>query len=113
MGIDRLKSGIWIQAQIRLCTISNLPAYVAKKGDPDAGAIIIRLNKLNGSNLVYSQTRSISGYIAWSPAGNGNPMNDIETSLYLEKQQKYDPDLWILEIEDPNEKFKFDSILLE
>jgi hypothetical protein len=40
-------------------------------------------------------------------------MNDIETSLYLEKQQKYDPDLWILEIEDPNEKFKFDGILLE
>ncbi len=113
MEFDRLKSGIWVQAQIRLCSIANLPAYVAKKGDSDAGAIFLRLNKLDGSNLIYSQTRAMSGEIAWSQAGNGAPMGDLEAFEYLEKQQKYDPDLWILEIEDPDSKYAFDGDILE
>lgn len=113
MEVDRLKSGIWVQAQIRLCTIANLPAYVAKKGDPDAGAIFLRLNKLDGSNLIYSQTRDLSGEIAWAPAGSGTPLDDAAAFEYLEKQQKYDPDLWILEIEDPNGAYIFDGAILK
>jgi len=110
---DRLKSGIWVQAQIRLCTIANLAAYVAKKGDPDAGAIFLRINKLDGSNLIYSQTRDQTGDIAWSLAAGGEAMDDREAFEYLEKQQKYDPDLWILEIEDPTEKYQFDGEILK
>ena len=112
MEFDRLKSSIWIQAQIRICTISNLSAYVMKIGDPDAGAIFLHLNKLNGNNLVYNQIRTISGQIAWSQSGSGTTLGDKEVHDYLEKQKKYDPDLWILEIEDPEDKYKFDGIVL-
>ena len=112
MEVDRLKSGIWIQAQIRLCSIANLPAYVVKKGDKDAGAIFLRINKLDGNNYIYSQTRDISGEIAWSKAKSGEAINDMDAFEYLEKQQKFDPDLWILEIEDPDEKYEFDGQVL-
>ena len=112
MEFDRLKSSIWIQAQIRICSISNLSAYVMKRGDPDAGAIFLHLNKLNGNNLVYNQIRTISGQIAWSQSGSGTALGDKEVHDYLEKQKKYDPDLWILEIEDPEDKYKFDGIVL-
>ena len=112
MEFDRLKSSIWIQAQIRICSISNLSAYVMKRGDPDAGAIFLHLNKLNGNNLVYNQIRAISGQIAWSQSGNGTTLDDREAHDYLEKQKKYDPDLWILEIDDPEDKYKFDGIII-
>jgi hypothetical protein len=112
MQRDRLKSGIWIQAQIRLCSIANLPTYVGKKGDADAGAIFLRINKLDGSNFIYSQTRDISGDIAWSQANSGDALSDSEAFEYLEKQQKYDPDLWILEIEDPDGNYQFDGQIL-
>ena len=113
MEFDRLKSGIWVKAQIRLCSIANLATYVVKKGDPDAGAIFLRLNKLDGNSLIYSQTRAMSGEIAWSQAGNGAPMDDRSAFEYLEKQQKYDPDLWILEIEDPDGNYVFDGDILD
>ena len=112
MEKDRLKSGFWIQAQIRLCSIANLPTYVVRKGDEDAGAIFVRLNKLDGTSRIFSQTRDLTGEIAWSQAGNGEPMDDMTAFEYLEKQQKYDPDLWILEIEDPDEKYQFDGEML-
>ena len=113
MERDRLKSGIWIQAQIRLCAIANLATYVVKKGDTDAGAIFLRINTLDGTSCIYSQTRDMSGEIAWSQAGGGEPMDDMVAHEYLEKQQKYDPDLWILEIEDPKGKYQFDGEILK
>ncbi|MEE2998386.1 MAG: DUF1491 family protein [Pseudomonadota bacterium] len=113
MELDRLKSSIWIQAQIRICSISNLSAYVVKRGDPDAGAIFLHLNKHNDDNRIYYQTRTMSGQIAWSEAGDISSFNDQEAYEYLEKQKQNDPDLWILEIEDPEEKYKFDGIIIK
>ena len=112
MELDRLKTDLWIQAQIRMCTVSNLSTYVIKRGDPDAGAIFLHLNKLNGKNFIYNQIRTISGEIAWSQSSGERPLDENEAYDYLEKQKKYDPDLWILEIEDPDNKYKFDGIIL-
>ena len=78
MELNRLKSGIWIQAQIRMCTVSNLSTYVIKRGDPDAGAIFLHVNKLNGENFVYYQTRTMSGQIAWSQSNGKTPLNENE-----------------------------------
>ncbi len=112
MEIDRLKSKLWVQAQVRICNSSNLAVYITKKGDPDAGAIALRLNKLNGTNMIYRQVRIDSRELAWSPAGNGKALSDCESNSYLEKQVRLDPDLWIVEIEDPNDKYKFTESLL-
>ena len=113
MEFDRLKSSIWIQAQVRICSISNLSAYIIKRGDPDAGVIFLHINKLNGDNLIYYQTRATTGKIAWSQSIRNTPLDDKEAHDYLEKQKEYDPDLWILEIEDPEEKYLFDAIILQ
>jgi hypothetical protein len=96
-----------------MCTISNLSAYVVKKGDSDAGVIFLHINKLNGNNLIYYQTRAVTGEIAWSRSIRNTPIEDKEAHDYLEKQKKYDPDLWILEIEDPEGKYVFDGIILQ
>ena len=113
MEYDRLKSSIWIQAQVRICSIDSLSTYVVKRGDPDAGAIFLHLNKLNGNNLIYYQTRARTGKIAWSQSIRDSALDDKEAHDYLEKQKKYDPDLWILEIEDPEGKYVFDGIILQ
>ena len=46
MAIDRLKSGIWVQAQVRLCGIQNIPIYVLRSGDADAGALFLKMLSL-------------------------------------------------------------------
>ena len=107
MERDRLKSSIWIQSQIRICSINNLSAYVIKKGHQDAGVIFIQINKLNGKNDIYYQTRAITGQISWSKVKNDKSFTQKEACNYLEKQKQYDPDLWILEIEDPEGKYEF------
>jgi len=37
MSEPRLKSEIWVKAQLRLCDVTFLPCVVARRGDADAG----------------------------------------------------------------------------
>jgi hypothetical protein len=112
VAVDRLKTRIWVQAQIRLCDIANLPAYIVKRGDPDAGAVILRLNRLDGTSNVFNQARLADGSAAWSKATGSDAegrIADADAVAYIERQRKYDPDLWVLEIEDPERRYTLDA----
>jgi hypothetical protein len=112
VAVDRLKSRIWIQAQVRTCDVQNLAAYIVKRGDPDAGAVILRLNRLDGTSHVFSQARTPAGAAAWAKAAGSDAegrLSDADAHAYIEKQRKYDPDLWVLEIEDPERRYSLDA----
>ena len=49
----RLKSEIWVQAYLRICAVQGLFGVLAKRGDADAGAIFIRVWRLDGRSDVY------------------------------------------------------------
>ena len=115
MAVDRLKSRIWVQAQIRMCDIAHLPAVVVKRGDPDAGAIILRLSRLDGTCHVFTQARTASGAAAWAKASGADAegrLADDAADAYIARQRKFDPDLWILEIEDPERRYLLDAEIL-
>ena len=45
----RLKSAIWVAAYVRRCHVEGAFAAVRRRGAEDAGAIFIKLNRLNGT----------------------------------------------------------------
>ncbi len=74
----RLKASIFVRALIRRVQVAGASAFVVRSGAEEAGSIILKIAKLEGSVLVLNQRAS-----AW-----------------CDKQVKFDPDLWIVEIED-------------
>ena len=42
----RLKTGLVVQAALRLATMQAISILVVRRGDADAGAILIKLNQL-------------------------------------------------------------------
>jgi hypothetical protein len=112
MAEASLKAEIWVKAQIRLCDINFLPAAVLKRGDPDAGAIVLKLNRLDAGHEVYTQVRDQEGKRAWMRGTGDQPVSETDASSYIEKQAKFDPDLWVLEIEDPKYKYEIDGKVL-
>ena len=49
----RLKSSIWVSAYVRRCDIEGAFAAVRRRGAEEAGAIFIKLNRLDGTGMLY------------------------------------------------------------
>ncbi|HSZ75403.1 MAG TPA: DUF1491 family protein [Rhizomicrobium sp.] len=97
--IPRLKAGIFVRALIRRAEVAGAQAYVVRKGAEEAGAIFLKVSRLDGTSIILSQARRGEGDLVWMKV-LGDSATDEAASRYFEKQIKFDSDLWIVEIED-------------
>ena len=104
-----LTTGLWVMAQVRLCDRAFIPAAVVRRGDPDAGTVLLKLNRFEAGVTVYTQTSSTGDEPVWSKGTGPNPVNEAEADAYIARQVKYDPDVWVLEIEDRRGQYKLDG----
>ena len=97
--IPRLKAGIYVKALIRRAEVAGASAYVVRRGAEEAGALFLKLARLDGTCTVLNQARRGEGELVWmKPLGETS--DDAAAARYFKKQVRFDPDLWIVEIED-------------
>lgn len=95
----RLKAGIFVRALIRRVQVAGASAFILRSGAEEAGAIIIKVARLDGTVLVLNQARDAKGELVWQQA-LGGWSDEARAQSWCDKQVKFDPDLWIVEIED-------------
>lgn len=103
----RLKSAIWVSAYLRRCNIEGAFAVLRRHGADEAGAIFIKVSRLDGSAVLYGpapQTAfaadQISGRLFTAVVGGDAPVPEADIEARLAKEISFDPDLWIVEVED-------------
>ena len=96
-----LKTEIWVSALIRRAEIDGAFAAVTRKGDPDAGAVLVKASTLDGRARLYGPARDGEGERIWLDLSAGS-LGDEERQVdaYARKRAEGDPDLWVIEIED-------------
>tara|TARA_B100000676_G_scaffold265073_1_gene277814 strand:- start:1180 stop:1515 length:336 start_codon:yes stop_codon:yes gene_type:complete len=109
---QRLKPSIWVEAQVRHCNGLAVPLYVLKRGDGDAGMILIKLIREPDQVIILSPTRNEEGELAWTRPLGPESVTAEAADTYLDRQTGYDPDLWILEIDDSAGLWQPDSPIL-
>src|SRR5665213_2265499 len=87
----RLKSGIWVAAYLRRCNVEGVFAAVRRRGAEEAGAVFIKISRLDGTATLY-------GPAAQSTFDQAQPDADVEARLA--REIRFDPDVWIVEVED-------------
>ena len=92
-----LTSGLWISAYLKRLQLVNIPAFVTSKGDETAGAIIVKLNTLDGNAFAFHRSYDLDGNRVWATLSEGEERGVDES---LNKQRSFDPDIWIIEVED-------------
>lgn len=99
----RIKAGIWVSAYLRRLNAMAVPAVVARRGDAEAGAIFIKVNTLDGSAQILrpaaSGAEGAEDERLFAPAFSA-PRSDQDAEAYLLRQREFDPDLWVVEVED-------------
>ncbi len=98
MGEPRIKAGIWVSVALRLGEVEGKPGVVVRKGDADAGDVLVILHGRTG-NMVLTQFREMNGEIAWMRGTGPQPVSEEATDAYVKKQVSYDPDLWVIEFD--------------
>lgn len=108
----RLKTDILARALVRESTRDGRSAMVLCKGDATAGGILVVLISRTGEGVVLSQTRTPEGDPAWIRTSGPSPLRAQDMQAFLDRQMKYDPDLWVLEIESDDFSPPFQATLL-
>ncbi len=104
-----LTTGIWVSAQVRLCDRAFIPATIVRHGNDEAGTVLVKVNRFEQGVTVYAQATSLDGEPAWSRGTGPKPVTEAEADAYIERQVKFDPDVWVLEIEDRKGQYKLDG----
>jgi hypothetical protein len=107
----RVKAGLFVSMALRLGDLGGKPGVVVRKGDPDAGGILVVLRGFAGLSVL-AQVRAADGTAAWI-RGTGLGVVDQETADgYVARQLRFDPDLWVLEFEAPDLLPPFEAKIL-
>ncbi|MHA1598495.1 MAG: DUF1491 family protein [Alphaproteobacteria bacterium] len=106
---SKIRAGMWVQVQVRLCDLNCIPIMVRHKGDPDSGAILLKLDRGAPGSSVLSQVRDVDGVPAWMHGGGAELVSDADAEAYIKRQIDRDPDLWVIEIDDPGGRYKIDG----
>jgi hypothetical protein len=99
----RLKTEIWVSAFLRQAMGEGRFGAVMRKGAPEAGAVYVIVNHLDGSFDLFGPAVGPShddlGERRWHREMAG-PGSQDEVDRVLDRRKAADPDIWIIEIED-------------
>ncbi|HAX92009.1 MAG TPA: DUF1491 domain-containing protein [Rhodospirillaceae bacterium] len=109
---DDLPTDLMISAQIRIAARQGVPIVVTHRGDSSSGSIYLKINLLNGTAHVLNQVR-LEDERVWVYTLSDTPLDEREADKYLESQIDFDPDLWVIEIEDRQGRHWFDGRILK
>ncbi len=94
----RLTAEFWVQAYLARLRLADIPAFLTKKGDATAGAVLVKVATLDGRATVYQRSFDLmTGERAWVVLVEGE---EAAVDASITRQRGFDPDLWVIEIED-------------
>ncbi len=99
----RLRADFWVAAYLRRCEVEGASAYLRRRGASEAGAVVVKLDRLDGHAAVFGMTSVDAVDEAGRRFTRLHRDEWIETSTAEERLKRelgFDPDLWIVEVED-------------
>lgn len=94
----RLTTDFWVAAYLARLDAAAIPAFLMAKGDATAGAVLVKVATMDGNASAFARAYGPDGQRIWSPLATNVPERDADAALA--RQRDFDPDVWIIEIED-------------
>ena len=112
----RISSEVWVKSYLRRCSAAGIPAAIVHHGDDRAGAIFLKINRLDGrAQLFMPAPAGLAGmeddrrFVAHA---DGITSMESDIDGYLARQADFDTDLWVIEIEDRQGRHLLDDEII-
>lgn len=101
----RLRSDIWVSAYLRRCMGEGAYATLRRRGAREAGAIFVKIDMLDGLCRLFApapQSEVVDRGVErqWMQIPGADSIANEEAESRLQREAGYDPDIWIIEVED-------------
>lgn len=97
----RLRTVIWVHAYLRRCASEGIPAAVVRHGDDDAGAVFIKINRLDGSCQLLTPAPAGLEDAAYGRRWTAETAAaEAAVEARLARERDIDSDHWVIEVED-------------
>ena len=96
--MNRLTSRFWVDAYLTRLRMFDIPAFVVAHGDDIGGAVLVKLSTLDGKAVLYQRSFDLmTGLRNWAELAGGS---DVDVDASIDRQRGFDPDVWVIEVED-------------
>jgi hypothetical protein len=96
--VARLTAEFWVQAYLARLRLADIPAFVVTRGDATAGAVLVKQATLDGRARAFQRSFDpMTGARSWMVLSEGEE-RDVDAAIA--RQRDFDPDLWVIEVED-------------
>lgn len=94
----RLTARFWIDAYLARLRMEDIAAFVVAHGDDTGGAVLVKQSTLDGQASLWQRSfQPGSGARVWMALVAGP---EAEVDQAVARQRGFDPDLWVIEVED-------------
>jgi hypothetical protein len=96
----QIDTSIWVYALIRRANLGGAFATVGRRGDARGGAVLVKLvNRRAGEARLLAEATRGDGERFWMQPILSS--NEADLDAYIERASRIDPDVWVVEIDDP------------
>lgn len=96
--MPRLTARFWVDAYLTRLRLQDIPAFVVAHGDDTGGAVLVKLATLDGRAMLFQRSFDLmTGDRKWVELASGE---EAEVDQTVTRQRGFDPDLWVIEVED-------------
>ena len=103
----KLTSRFWVDAYLTRLRVFDIPAFVVAHGDDTGGAVLVKLSTLDGKAALFQRSFDLmTGERSWLELTRGSNL-DVDASI--DRQKGFDPDVWVIEVEDRSGRHLLDQ----
>ena len=103
----KLTSRFWVDAYLTRLRVFDIPAFVVAHGDDTGGAVLVKLSTLDGKAALFQRSFDLmTGDRSWLELTSGSNL-DVDASI--DRQKGFDPDVWVIEVEDRSGRHLLDQ----
>jgi len=96
--MTRLAASFWVQAYLTRLRVQDIQGFVVAHGDDTAGAVLVKINTLDGRAAAFTRSFDLmADKRQWLEISAGD---EAEVDRAITRQRGFDPDLWVIEVED-------------
>ncbi|AHB10479.1 DUF1491 family protein [Zymomonas mobilis] len=99
MTEPRLATHILVKALLRQMDTAGQSMMVLKKGEAEAGSLILVIAEQGRPLYLLERAFLPEGRYGWGRAAIAEDADESEFTRYIDKRKRFDPDLWIIELE--------------